>query len=582
MLLTASGLATRLTERSLHYRVIVLKYIYMNKHKLNRAFTIVELLVVIVVIGILAAITMVSYSGISARATTSAIKTQLSDNSKLLKMYYIDNDSYPTALDSDNCPTTPAISKQYCLRTLKNSTLTYTGTVTTFNLSIKDSSSGLAYSISENDNIAQVTAPTDPSYIVSWGGPAGEDPSSILQTSDGGFIISGTTSSFGNGNTEAFIAKFNSTGNLSWTRTWGGASNDSASSLVISSDNGYVLTGQTSSYGSGLADAFIAKFDSSGNLLWSKTWGGVNHDYAKSITLSHDGGYVIAGASRNYGAGGYDAFITKFDSAGNFSWNKTWGGTGSDEISSIVKTSDNGFIATGYTGSYGVNTDTFLIKFDSAGNFSWNKTWGGADGDYAKSIIQTLDNGYVVTGHSYSFGSENSNGFLAKFDSLGDLTWDKAWGGNDEYGAQSIIQTATGDYVVGGDTYAINASNSDSYLVKFDNTGNIIWNQTWGGDQFDYIIDVVELSEGGYATTGHTNSYDAEATDVLLSKYRPDGMITKCVSPMCQNPNVSSITPGAAVTTPSASVTAPTVPISSPSVSITTPTATNSIIVAPF
>jgi len=205
-------------------------------------------------------------------------------------------------------------------------------------------------------------------------------------------------------------------------KTIGGTGNDYGYSIQQTSDGGYVITGETYSFGAGSYDVFVIKLDSSGNLSWAKTIGGTDDDYGYSIQQTSDGGYVITGATYSFGAGGYDVFVIKLNSSGNLSWAKTIGGTGNDSGYSIQQTSDGGYVITGETYSFGAGSyDVFVIKLDSSGNLSWAKTIGGTDDDYGYSIQQTSDGGYVITGIASSFGAGGYDVFVIKLDSSGNI-----------------------------------------------------------------------------------------------------------------------------------------------------------------
>ena len=159
------------------------------------------------------------------------------------------------------------------------------------------------------------------------------------------------------------------------------------------------MTGITNSYGAGNYDVFLAKYTSTGTVSWSKTWGGTGWDQGQSVSQTSDGCYIVTGYTASYGAGGNDMFLAKYDSAGTLAWNKTWGGTSADGGGSVQQTSDGGYIVTGDTVSYGAGSnDVLLAKYDSAGTLSWNKTWGGTGADIGWSTKQTSDGGYVVAG----------------------------------------------------------------------------------------------------------------------------------------------------------------------------------------
>jgi len=206
-------------------------------------------------------------------------------------------------------------------------------------------------------------------------------------------------------------------------KTIGETGDDRGYSIKQTSDGGYVITGYTWSFGTGGNDVFVIKLDSSGNLSWAKTIGGTNYDYGRSIRQTSDGGYVITGETWSFGTGGNDVFVIKLDSSGNLSWARAIGGTESEESYSIQQTSDGGYVITGKTSSFGAGYgDVFVIKLDSSGNLSWAKTIGGTDDDFGYSIQQTSpDGGYVITGWTESFGAGVDDVFVIKLDSSGNI-----------------------------------------------------------------------------------------------------------------------------------------------------------------
>src|SRR5680860_146778 len=371
--------------------------------------------------------------------------------------------------------------------------------------------------------------------------------------------------------------------NNNYVKTWGGTNADYGWSLVQTSDGGYAVTGYTYSYGAGSADVYLAKYDSAGTLSWSKTWGGtgISIDQGYSLVQTSDGGYAVTGYTQSYGAGGYDMFLAKFNSTGTLSWNKTWGGTGNDYCTSIIYTSDGGYAVTGQTNSYGAGGyDMFLVKYDSAGTLTWSKTWGGAGYDLGKSLVQTSDGGYAVTGQNASYGAGGMDMFLVKYTSVGVVSWSKTWGGAGSDAGTSLVQTSDGGYAVTGHTANYGAGADDMILVKYDSAGTLTWSKTWGGADYDHGTSLIKTSDDGYAVAGWT-SYGAGVDDMFLAKYNSSGVIVNCSSPMCQSPSATVTSPSATVTSPSATVTSPSATVTSPSATFTSPSATSTVIVAP-
>jgi predicted secreted protein len=192
--------------------------------------------------------------------------------------------------------------------------------------------------------------------------------------------------------------------------------------LVQTSDGGYVITGDTDSYGTGGVDLWIVKTDTDGNMQWSKTFGGLVYDSGYSVVQTNDGGYALAGYTASFGSS-YDFWLVKTDTNGNLIWAKTYGGTSDDYAYSVVQTNDGGYALAGYTNSIGAgSSDAWLVKTDANGNTQWNKTYGGASTDYAYSVIQAKDGAYAIAGHTSSFSS-SMDILLTKTDVEAGLVW---------------------------------------------------------------------------------------------------------------------------------------------------------------
>jgi len=252
------------------------------------------------------------------------------------------------------------------------------------------------------------------------------------------------------------------------------------------------------------------------NTEWEKTYGGSDFEFADSVRQTADGGYIIAATTLSYGAGAYDLYVIKADALGNTEWEKTYGGSGYDYARSVEQTTDGGYIIAGSTNSYGVSTDAYLVKADALGNTEWEKTYGGSSYDYAYSVKQTADGGYIIAGDTGSYGAGLSDVYLVKTDALGNIEWEKTYGDSVYEHGRSVQQTTDGGYIIAGDTNSYDVY-GDVYLVKTDASGNIEWENTYGGSGYDYARSVEQTTDGGYIIAGDSGSYDVNG-DIYLIK----------------------------------------------------------------
>jgi ribosomal protein S11 len=348
-----------------------------------------------------------------------------------------------------------------------------------------------------------------------------------------------------------------------------GIDNDFASSVQQTSDGGYIVAGFTDSFGSRYI--FLIKTDANGNIIWAKTYVGT-YEAAYSVQQTSDGGYIVAGTTWPFG-GVSDIFIIKTDANGNIIWAKTYGGTSYDYASSVQQTSDGGYIVAGATTSFGAGSwDIFLIKTDANGNIIWAKTYGGTYSDFAFSVQQTSDGGYIVVGYTYSFSAGYSNDiFFIKTDANGNIISAKTYGGTGWDEASSVRQTSDGEYIVAGLTNSFGAGSDDIFLIKTDAYGNIIWAKTYGGTDNDVASSVQQTSDGGYIVAGRTYSFGA-GYDIFLIKTDANGDISSCSIFQNVSPTVNTVSPMAPTPTPS--VSSPSPIVSSVSPTVTSPTIT--------
>lgn len=385
----------------------------------------------------------------------------------------------------------------------------------------------------------------------SYGGSSSDIAYCIRQTHEKGYIIGGSASSTngdvtGNhGLADYWVVKINAMGLLEWEKSFGGSGSEILYSIEKTFDRGYIIGGFTQSNdgqvtGShGGDDYWIVKIDSAGSLQWQKALGGSSMDEAMCVKQTKDKGYIIAGetysndgdVSANHGA--IDYWIVKLDSAGSMQWQKTLGGSESDNASSILQTADGGYVIAGITmsndgdvsGNHGLR-DFWVVKLDTIGNIKWQKSFGGSSYDGALYLKQTIDNGFIIVGYTQSndgdvtgyHGGTAYDGWVIKIDSTGVLQWQKTLGGSNDDVAQDVEQTNDGGYIIfcytksnDGDV-TFNHGKYDYWIIKLDSSGNIQGEKTFGGTNDEMPHSILKTDDGNYIMAGLSNSTDGDVT----------------------------------------------------------------------
>ncbi len=237
----------------------------------------------------------------------------------------------------------------------------------------------------------------------------------VQQTADGGYVMAGSTWSAVTASYDSWLVKTDASGSKQWEKTFGGSGPDDTYSVQQTTDGGYVLAGRTGSSGAGGYDLWLVKTDASGDRQWDKTFGGPGFDVAYSVQQTADGGYVVAGdtcpAHSPMGA----FWLIKTDASGNKQWDRTFGGPELDSCGSVRQTADGGYVLAGGTRSYGAGKDdVWLIKTDASGDEQWEKTFGGTGDDYGAAVQQTAEGAYVVAGFTDSYGAGGTDIYLIK------------------------------------------------------------------------------------------------------------------------------------------------------------------------
>jgi len=319
--------------------------------------------------------------------------------------------------------------------------------------------------------LVRLNASGDTVWTKNYGNVGYDEFESIKPTADGGFIMAGQTDNvdiIG----DVYLVKTDANGVVTWSKTYGAAGTaDFGYSVRQTTDLGYIIAGYTTSVGSGGRDLVLIKTDATGGVTWSKTYGGASDEEGRCVEQTADGGYIVSGYASSYG-NGIQSYLIKTTSTGTVTWSKTFGGSNTEVGSSVKQLSDGSYILGGYTDSYGAgNFDFLLIKLTTAGAITWSKTYGGTLEDRGTSVQITADGGYIMGGKTLNYGGGNSDYCLVKTDATGGLTWAKAYGGSALDQAYAVIQTTDGGYALAGYANSYGQGSKDGCLIKTNSTG---------------------------------------------------------------------------------------------------------------
>ena len=379
----------------------------------------------------------------------------------------------------------------------------------------------------EVQTLSYEVAERSTAWTRTYGGLSAEGGSAVRQTSDGGYIIAGYTFSFGAGYADLYLVKVDAQGNLEWSNAYGGAGWEYGYAVAQTTDGGYVAAGYTTSSGMGGRDVYLVRTDAQGELLWQQTYGGEGLDVGKGLDVALDGGFIIAGYTESSGAGQNDILLVKTGADGDEQWMRTFGGDQSETGMAVRALESGGYALVGSTGSFGVvSRDAYLVRTDDEGVEIWSRTFGNAEGFLAfetgNALQATSDGGFILAGvHNAAeggTGGELMNMYLVKTDENGAETWSAAAGRSTFYDyGYAIVEMPGGGFAVAGTTKS-GSDNNDIYLAGFDALGTLLWDKSFGDFASEWGAGLAITADGGLLIVGQTNSFGAGSFDVWLVK----------------------------------------------------------------
>ncbi len=403
----------------------------------------------------------------------------------------------------------------------------------------------------DNNNSNLIAFQGEIDWMKTFGGSDEESARSVIETSDGGYAVFGFTKSTDGDITDKtvnvndyWLLKLDAEGNLQWNKTIGGSGDDQGQEVIQTQDNGFLITGYSmssdgdASNNEGFHDNWFVKLDSSGNIEWEKSYGFAGHDHSYSVIQTQDGGYFSAGfldITASGGEGGLskhgvgEFWGQKLNANGELEWRNFFGGSNNDRSYSVLQANDGGFVLLGATestdfditnnnGSY----DFWVVKINAEGELVWQKAFGGSGIDIAYEAAHSDNNSYVIVGQTISSDGDvtdnhgDSDFWVIKINDSGNVLWKKSFGGPQFDVARSIDVTNDGGFVIAGASKSNsgdldnNYGDNDFWVIKIDNSGNLTWQKNFGGDAFDFAYDIIETSRGDLVVVGESNSTNLE------------------------------------------------------------------------
>jgi hypothetical protein len=346
--------------------------------------------------------------------------------------------------------------------------------------------------------VYKVTAAGQKQWRKNYGGGEYDNFGQVIQTSDGGYAVCGRTQSYTHGSWDFLVYRLDAAGQKLWRKNYGGADDDRGRRIVQTADGGFAVSGTSHTYTNGDQDLLVYRLDASGNKLWRKNYGGIQHEGGGYINTTSDGGFILCGSTYTYTNGDSDCLIYRLNAAGQKLWRRNYGGVNSDYGTVARETADGGFILAGYSNTYSTMSaldlvpaqyDCILYRLDDTGHKQWRRTYGGLQGDYCWDIRQTADRGFVFLGYTYCDTNGGADLLVARVDSSGHKMWRKNFGGAEYDHGYMMDATTDGGFILFGDGESYNQTGSDYDLLvyRLDPWGHKQWRKNYGGDEGEYM-----------------------------------------------------------------------------------------------
>ena len=363
--------------------------------------------------------------------------------------------------------------------------------------------------------------PPDTLWARTYGGVLQDGANAICQTADGGFLATGYFEASAGTNYDLYVVRTSGDGDTLWTRRFGGSGNDFGRGVRQTSDGGFLVIGNTTSFGHASTDLWLLRLSSLGDTVWTRFYGGSGYENPKAIEPLADGNFVIAGYSSSFGSIAGEGFALKIGLDGDTLWTRHYGGEGEQDFAAVTPLTDGGFVFAGYTTPQDLpGADVYVVRTDAAGDTLWTRRYGTPNvQDQAAGVQPMADGGFLVGGFTQATTNSEADFLAISISATGALRWSHTYGGSGWDRAYALRRATDGNFVLAGITHSFGAGNHDGYLIKVDGDGDTLWTVTCGGPGNEYLYSLEVTHDGGYIVAGFTNSFGWGGSDGYVVRY---------------------------------------------------------------